>query len=783
MTHASKIRRPASLRDGSSSACAVAGSRTLLALGVGMALIAGPVAAQSAADEEIALDTLRIEDQTADTNPYAEQGVPYKARISGDRRRTEPLAETPATISVLTETQIRQSGRSDLREIVGAQPGITIGTGENGNAFGDRYIIRGQEARSDVFIDGLRDPGMTVRESFAVEQVEITKGPSSTFAGRGSSGGTINSITKRASTEYDFNRIDAAIGTDSHRRVAIDSNLRLGDRAAIRANLMHTAEDVPDRAPAERRRDGAALSAFFQPGERFDVLADYYHLEAEGSADLGTYIPTGGGRPVRDVPVYQQDEDFLESTARIGTLRLGWAASEALRIENATRVGRTENGYVLTGARGVTRAAGDPVAPGAPTLSLSTHQGWQDVEYIVNQTNAFWTPVFGGREHRFVLGAEYSDLNVLNGNWVLTPTGTRNCRTGAGAGTPNFCATNADGTPVANLGSLLSRTIERGAFKSDYAIETTSLYALDTFDLADRWTLTLGLRWDDFSYGNLLRSNAGALTRYRYSDSLWNGNAGLTYKFSDSANAYLAYSTASDINGGESDVGGSCGYGGLCGTQDQVVLSKPETVTNIELGTKWNLFGERLLATAAVFQITKDDVMESVGSAYETIGTLNTGRNRVRGVELGLSGNLTERLGAQFSAVFMDAEVLEAFDPTHVGRTLANFADDQAFLQLRYRLSDRFTIGGSATYSSEMYAGQPDTAAGFSPVTGAYSMRVPGYTTFDAFATLAFNEKVSLRLNVGNVFDKDYYLAAYRSGAFTYIGDARNAQLTLTANF
>jgi catecholate siderophore receptor len=97
-----------------------------------------------------------------------------------------------------------------LRAIVAAQPGITLGTGENGNAFGDRYVIRGQEARSDVFIDSLRDPGMTIRESFAVEQVEITKGPNSSFAGRGSSGGTINSITKRASSEYQFNKAMSA---------------------------------------------------------------------------------------------------------------------------------------------------------------------------------------------------------------------------------------------------------------------------------------------------------------------------------------------------------------------------------------------------------------------------------------------------------------------------------------------------------------------------------------------------------------------------------------------
>lgn len=141
--------------------------------------LATPAMAQDQNDgdqEEVQLDTLRIEDRAADVNPYSTPGAPYRAERSGDIRNTRPIAETPTTMTVLTENQIDDSGYTDLARILDAQPGITVGTGENGNAFGDRYIIRGQEARSDVFVDGLRDPGMTTRESFVVEQIEITKG-------------------------------------------------------------------------------------------------------------------------------------------------------------------------------------------------------------------------------------------------------------------------------------------------------------------------------------------------------------------------------------------------------------------------------------------------------------------------------------------------------------------------------------------------------------------------------------------------------------------------------
>lgn len=769
------IRRPASLRQGAAWRVP-----TSLALGVTALLCTQPALAQEE-EEVVELDTLRVEDRSLDTNPHAEPGVPYKAKTSGDRRRRQDLAEAPATLTVITQAQIRESGDSDLRDIVGKQPGITIGTGENGNAFGDRYVIRGQEARSDVFIDGLRDPGMTIRESFAVEQVEIAKGPNATYAGRGSSGGTINSITKQASPEYDFTKVEAGVGTDAYRRITLDSNLPVGERVAIRANLLHADEDVPDRAPASRERDGAALSLHVAASDRVSILADYYGLDAAGAADLGTYIVPGGGRPIADLPVYQQDEDFLESRVDIGTLRVRFDASESWRFEHAIRHGRTDNGYVLTGARGGTRAASDPLAPGAATVTLSTHQGWQEVDYLVNQFNALHDADWGGVEHRLVFGAEYSSLDVLNGNFSVTNTGARNCITGNN--TANYCMLGPDGEPVAGLDRLLQRNIVRGAYDADYGIDTLALYALDAISLGDRWNLTLGVRWDDFDYANTLRSNAGVETRYAYSDSLWNGNAAIAYDLNDVANVYLAYATASDINGGESDVGGSCGYGGLCGTPEQVVLSEPERVENIELGTKWNVLDGRLLLTAAVFQITKDDVMESVGNAYSTTGTLNTGKNRVRGIEFGAVGNLTGKLSGQFAASFMDAEVLEAFVANQVGKTLSNFADNSATLQLRYQLTPKFSFGGTATYSSETFAGQPDTAAAFDATTGEYSYRVPSYTTFDAFANYAFTGTLKARLNVGNVFDKDYYLATYRSGAFTYIGDARAVRLSFTAEF
>lgn len=707
----------------------------------------------------------------------------YRFDKSGDPRRVADLVDTPTTITVLTQDQIQESGKTDLKDILSAQAGVTLGTGENGNAFGDRYIIRGHEARSDVFVDGMRDPGMTTRESFATERVEITKGPSATFAGRGSSGGAVNSITKKASTSYDFGRVDASIGTDDHTRLTLDYNLSVAENAAIRINALHADETKPGRDGIEKERKGAQLSGAFEPSDKLSFLADVYYLSASDVPDLGSYFDQNTRSPIEDIPVYSQDSDFFESDVTTFTLRTDYEISETLRFYNATRYGETENSYITTGVRGTTRDVSDPIAPEAETLSLSTHQGWQDVDYFATQFNLFWDVKTGDLAHTFVFGLEYSDESVDNGVFDIVNNNETNClvagRRGVSGG---YCILDGNGDEVSNISGLMNRTYDKGITDAIYQIKTTSLYFMDTVQVTPEASVFFGLRQDNFDYSNDVVSRGDELD-YAFDDSLYNGHLGVVYDFNKDTNVYLTYSTATNINGGESDLGANCGYGGLCGDPDQAAVADPELVENIELGTKIMLSDGDLMFTAAIFQMTKDDVMESVGDSYSTLGTLNTGENRVKGIEVGLVGDITEQLSIQLSAAMMDSEVLDSIDEESIGLALSNFAENSVYAQLRYEINDQFVIGGDYSYQSEMFGGQPDTAAGFDSENNRYSIVVPSYNVVGLFANYYPTENLSLRLNVGNLFDKEYWTAAYRSGSFMYLGDARNTRLTVNYQF
>jgi catecholate siderophore receptor len=174
------------------------------------------------------------------------------------------------------------------------------------------------------------------------------------------------------------------------------------------------------------------------------------------------------------------------------------------------------------------------------------------------------------------------------------------------------------------------------------------------------------------------------------------------------------------------------------------------------------------------------------GEGYTNVGTFNSGKNRVRGVEFTLAGNVTPEWTIQGGVTLMYSKVLASATPANVGKMLSNFAKNSAQFQTKYQFTPKFSMGAAVKYESARYAGQPDTAAAFTtlPTGGfAYSQPVPAYTVGDLFASYDITQTMKLAVNINNITDADYYLAAYRSGSFVYIGDARSVRATLSIDF
>src|SRR5260221_12423397 len=211
--------------------------------------------------------------QRPDRNPYADPAAPYKADRVASPKFTEPLVNTPRTVTVLTKEILEDKNATTLKEVGRSTAGVTLGTGEGGNAYGDRFFIRGFDARNDVFIDGVRDAGVSVRENFFTEQVEILRGPGSSFAGRGATGGAINIVTKQATTEKSFYNMDTTFGTDRTKRVVLDVNQVISPTLAVRAGGLFQDANVAGRDYVTDNPDGAFVATTWKPVDSVKVTA------------------------------------------------------------------------------------------------------------------------------------------------------------------------------------------------------------------------------------------------------------------------------------------------------------------------------------------------------------------------------------------------------------------------------------------------------------------------------------------------------------------------------
>jgi catecholate siderophore receptor len=280
-----------------------------------------------------------------------------------------------------------------------------------------------------------------------------------------------------------------------------------------------------------------------------------------------------------------------------------------------------------------------------------------------------------------------------------------------------------------------------------------------------------------------------------------NFNLGIVLKPMPIASVYAAYATSSNPVGSEFD-GTSAQYGGLApslnGNPNQIF--GPEKNKAIEIGTKWELFDRRLLLTAALFQTEKENARESqnianAGAATATCpypaGTTGTvscisagAAYRIRGIDLGVGGKITDKWSVFGGLVLMQSEVTKSLVPspqpllfpTNVGLKLANVAHQSFSLLSKYQLTDVWEIGGQAVYRSEMYGG--------TFLAANQGTSIPSFWRFDTFVEAKIDKNWTAKLFVANITNKLYYDALYQSATpFVFVAPGRSVSMVISARF
>lgn len=695
-----------------------------------------------------------------DANPNADPNSAYKVDRSANARLTAPIADTARSVTAIPKEVIEDLGALSMRDVFRTQPGITLGTGEGGNAFGDRVFIRGFEARNDVYIDGQRDPGVVSREIFAVEQVEVLKGPAGTIGGRGTTGGSVNIISKQPGP-INFVNAEVTLGTDMTRRFTADMNRKLAQGVTLRLNgLWHDAE-VAGRDRVWNRRWGLAGALLLEPVETVQLNLDYYHLSTDGLPDWGIPFDRNTQEPIagiRDKFYGVVQRDFAETVSDIGTVRLSWQPLDQLDILSQTRVGRVRNSYIASAPEAPVTTSADP---SQWTVRANPKNRNAVAETAANLTQATLTADTGPLAHTLVAGVELSRETVTNRPFAFAQS-----ETVGEVIVPAIPIIQPIFNPNPDVDWPLSRV--RSGASSTSRVDSMAVYLLDTIKLGDQWLLALGARFDAYDVSTRTETAAGVVTRLAQSTDFLNWNAGLTWKPIPDLSLYVAYATSSNPSGEQLD-GSGVSYGGLGA---QTVKLDPERNRSFEAGAKWTPGGRPLLLTAALFRI--DKVNARVNDPLTAGVQILDGKQRSQGVEIGASGNITDAWAVFGGYSYIDARVLESTNAAEVGGRFPNVPEHSGSLLTTYEILPGVQLGGQAFYASRRYGG--------SNVAGTASL--PPYWRFDAMARWRVSSAVELRLNVLNIADEVIYDAIYRSGTpFTYVAPGRTALLSAAVRF
>lgn len=682
---------------------------------------------------------------------------------------TRDLRDTPRIITILPDDLLQEQNTTSLKDALRNIPGISLQAGEGNPPGGDQLKIRGFNARDDINVNGSRDLGNYFRDPFYVDQLEVVKGPNSSFSGRGSAGGTINFVTKKPELR-DFGRVEGSVGTDSLLRTTLDINRAVDDNSAFRINLMGHSADAPGRDVVEEKRYGLYGAYTWGFKEKTSVTADYLLLRQNDIPDAGLPFdrdPAGANaRGTGRVPPGLRFDNFyghVNDYKKVDVDQVGLAIQHRLgpsaTLRNQTRYSIVNNDSVTSSPRIQNIPAGSAQFQNAMVRGDTKPRDQKDTG-LSNQTDVLFSLTAGGLQHDVVAGIEFGRFEYANKrrpdvNGPLTDL--------YNPGPRNRPATPYDGTVYR------------------FETEESAVYLLDTVKLSPKWDLNAGVRWDRVKArasesGRENLPTPGTNLDLARTDSETSYSLGLVYQMTPKASLYASYGNAFEISGNFDRNQVQLAGGATARVASAATFNTPPEETQaFELGAKWEV-GTGLDLNAAVFRTERKNA-RFPGQAGGDNSILDA-KLRVQGFEVLAAGRVTPfwRLYSGFTV--LDSEVLAAPSrPFAVGQELGGTPKTSFNIFTTYDFTPQITLGGGLQHQASTFGSVQATA------TGTVKASVPGYTVADLYATYKFTPKTRISLNVYNVNNKRYISQTAEGGGQGIPGPGRQVIATLRHDF
>jgi iron complex outermembrane receptor protein len=638
----------------------------------------------------------------------AQRGAYAVTRATTATKTDTPIMETPVSIqavprAVLDDQQVI-SVADAVRNVSGVQPA--------GYMLYDNFILRGFDALETTYRNGLRHQSTTGLETANLEAIEILKGPASILYGRVEPGGLINLATKRP-LDVPYYSLQQQFGSYNFYRTTIDATGPLvADRTLLyRMNLAYkdnnTFQDL-----VSQQSIFFSPSLTWRPTDRFEttIEIEYQRNRFTDVSDIG--IPAIGNRPA-PIPLSR----FLGDPAARWTQERVFVGFEWLyRLNDAWKlVNRFQFNDATYDERTLFATDFDP---GTGVLTRGLFFGDQNRRTYATNLDLVGHVRTGPVDHNVLVGFDYYRFKNAFGVAIPdTPVPAININN------PTYGGVSFEGNPN---------------FFGTRPEQWYGVYFQDQVTLWDKLHILGGGRydWAETGAGNSdtsLGSANAAVTKER--TGYFSPRVGIVYRPWPWLSLYGNYVKSLGSNNGGTPLPGS-------GPLD------PQTGRQWEGGIKTEFFDGRLTSTLAYFDLTKQNVATPIPGTFfvRTIGEANS-----RGMELDVSGRVTEQLSLIGSYAYTDARITRD-DSGNEGHRLISVPRNSGSLWAVYEFTDGpfrgVRLGTGAFARSKRMADLENTA------------ELPGYVRWDATAGYTFRyfgTKITAQLNVYNLLNKDYY--------------------------
>jgi len=537
----------------------------------------------------------------------------YVATRSGSASKTDtPLIETPRSVSVITADEMEERKVRNVEEALSYTSGVQVSPNGNDPRF-DQINVRGFAVTSNAdFRDGLKQSNTGwlsyfYTQPYALERVEVVKGPNSVLYGQVSPGGMVNRISKRP-TEEALHEVELQVGTDQHHQGQFDLSGPVSEDGEWLYRLTGLAkESKSDLVGVIDDNLYLSPQVTWKPTEDTKVTVFGEAQERETAGSTRPYQYSSGVLSY----FWTGDEDFdgLKQSQYLAGYEVEHSFNNTFTARQSLRFGDvdTENQYLTSSLQ----------ADGH-TFNRTAYGVYEDMQSVVADTSLQSDFATGPIDHTVITGLDVSKIDAhveyLSGS---APTIDMN--------NPNY-----------------HQSINKPSnYITHQDIDATQmgLYAQDQLSW-DKWRFSLGLRhdWTESDKTNLL---TGVTTNQK--DEATTGSVGLVYLFDNGVAPYASYATS---------------FIPEVGTDLYGNAYKPTEGEMYEVGVKYQPQGSKGYITASLFDLTEQNVKTT--DPDNSSNQIQTGEQRARGLELEARMELSADTSLIATYTYQDIEITKS---------------------------------------------------------------------------------------------------------------------------